>query len=167
MKTVAARLSELKQQISNCIDSGNTTWQYRAEGEFDQLMRTAPSGSGFDSGTLLELATDNTLIFNTSFHHMNDHGMYIGWTHHRIVVKAIFNGFDLRVTGKDKRDIKEYIGEVFYQWLSTEVLTGMSKQMQKEEKKKTAGKPKVLDYKPKGYEIEEKLPALEHKGETK
>jgi hypothetical protein len=165
MKTVATRIYELKQQITNCIDSGNLTWQYRAEGEFDQLMREAPSGSGFDSGTLLELATDNTLIFQTSFHHMNDNGMYIGWTHHRVVVKAVFGGISLRVTGENKRDIKEYIGEVFYHWLNTEVLTGMTPQLQREEKKRTAAKPKVLDYKPdnmgKATKTKE-LPALEH-----
>jgi hypothetical protein len=169
MKTVATRLSELKQQISNCIDSGNLTWQYRAEGEFDQLLREAPSGSGFDSGTVLELATDNTLIFQTSFHHMNDNGMYIGWTHHRVVVKAVFGGISLRVTGENKRDIKEYIGEVFWEWLNREVLTGMTPQLQREEKKRTAPKPKVLDYNPDKTKAKEpkQLPALEHKGEKK
>lgn len=162
MKTIATRLSELKQQINNCIDSGNLTWQYRAEAELNEMLKEAPSGSGFDAGTLLELATDNTLIFQTSFHHMNDHGMYEGWTHHHVVVKATFGGFDLRITGKNKREIKEYIGEVFYTWLSKEALTYLPKAIQKEEKKRTAPKPLILDYKPNKEETKQ-LPAIEHK----
>jgi hypothetical protein len=162
MKTVATRISELKQQIANCIDSGNITWQYRAEGELNELLKQAPSGSGFDSGTVLESATDSELIFNTAFHHMNDNGMYIGWTHHRVVAKAVFGGFSLRITGKDQRQIKEYIGEVFYHWLSTEVKDNRPKQLQQEEKVRTSRQPLVLEYQTDKNKTKE-LPAIEHK----
>jgi hypothetical protein len=166
MKIVATRLSELKQQIANCIDSGNTTWQYRAESELFQIMQDAPSGSGFDSGSSLDECSDSAMIFNTSFHHMNDHGTYTGWTHHRVLVRATFGGFDLRITGKNKNQIKEYIGEVFHTWLSTEVKDYRPKSLQNEEKKRTSAlKPLVLDYKHGEDKAKppKQLPAIEHK----
>lgn len=137
-KTIAARLSELKQQINNCIDSGNMTYQYRAEMELNEIMKSAPNGEwyGFskpgDMGnpqkpmgefdvTRLDHATDVLLIFNVSFHHMNINGLYTGWTHHRVLVGAAFNGFIMNVTGKDKAHVKEYIEKAFHEWLNREV----------------------------------------------
>jgi hypothetical protein len=82
-----------------------------------------PSGSGFDCGT--ELAFDEShgekLVFTTSFHHMNDTGYYDGWTEHTIVVTPSFSGFNLRISGRDRNDIKDYIHDVFSQALKTEL----------------------------------------------
>ena len=83
----------------------------------------APSGSGFDAGTTLneEKSTQNRLVFDTAFHHMDDHGGYDGWTEHQVIVTPdLIVGFDVRVTGKNKRDIKDYIGDVFRAWLDEE-----------------------------------------------
>jgi len=83
-----------------------------------------PSGSGFDSGTALDLTASrkDRLVFSTSFHHMNDGGMYDGWTSHDVIVKPdLAWGFDLRITGRDRRDIKEYIAEMFTEALRQEV----------------------------------------------
>ena len=48
----------------------------------------------------------------THFHHMNDGGFYDGWTEHSVVVTpSLVYGFDTRITGRDRNDIKNYIGE--------------------------------------------------------
>ena len=49
---------------------------------------------------------------------MNEYGAYVGWTEHDVIVTPAFDGFNLRVTGRDRNQIKEYIGDVFHTWLS-------------------------------------------------
>jgi hypothetical protein len=48
---------------------------------------------------------------------MNGDGYYDGWTDHTVIVTPTFSGIDITVTGRDKNDIKNYIGEVFYDCL--------------------------------------------------
>lgn len=76
-----------------------------------------PSGSGFDTGTHLDwdLSKPEKLVFNTEFHHMNDAGYYDGWTSHSVIVTpSLITDFKLRVTGVNRRDIKDYIGDTFH-----------------------------------------------------
>lgn len=89
----------------------------------DKLDKEMPSGSGFDRGTTLDVAksTSNKLIFVTSFHHMDDNGYYDGWTDHKVTVTALFDGFEVAVSGSNKRDIKDYIADTFHYVLSEEV----------------------------------------------
>ena len=50
---------------------------------------------------------------------MDEHGGYDGWTEHKIIVTpSLVYGFELRVTGKDRNDIKDYIAEVMHGALS-------------------------------------------------
>jgi len=75
-----------------------------------------PSGSGIDAGckVLVEESNENRLVIKTAFHHMNEVGYYDGWTHHKIIVTpSLIHGFDLRITGRDKNGIKEYLGQLF------------------------------------------------------
>lgn len=88
----------------------------------DTIMQTAPSGSGIDSGTQLDedKSSANRLVFLMPFHHMNENGMYDGWTEHTCIVTPIFGGFDVRITGRNRNGIKDYLGEVYQYWLSQE-----------------------------------------------
>jgi hypothetical protein len=82
-----------------------------------------PGGSGFDRGTQMDLEQSHAekLVFTTSFHHMNDGGYYDGWTEHTIVVTPSFSGFNLRISGRNRNDIKEYIHDAFSMALQTEL----------------------------------------------
>lgn len=115
-------LASAVQARLNCIASNNTDWRDRHEDRIESLVKMKmPSGSGFDSGTTIDLdkSTGNRLVFFTSFHHMNDAGMYDGWTEHTVTVTPSFvGGFDLHVTGRNRNDIKDYIGETFSHALS-------------------------------------------------
>jgi hypothetical protein len=51
---------------------------------------------------------------------MNTHGYYEGWTEHKVIVTPSWHGFNIRVTGKDKNQIKEYITETFHYVLNEE-----------------------------------------------
>lgn len=84
-----------------------------------------PSGAGFDAGTKLDLgrSTGEKLVFTTSFHHMDEHGGYDGWTEHTITVKPSMQfDFDLKVSGRDRNGIKDYIAEQFDYTLGEEYL---------------------------------------------
>jgi hypothetical protein len=112
-----AELSSCVIARLNCIESGNTIWESNHTERAESLVREhMPSGSGIDSGMLLDLdkSTGERLVFNFSFHHMNDTGMYDGWTEHSLIVTpSLTRGFDMRITGRDRRSIKEYLYDVF------------------------------------------------------
>lgn len=77
-----------------------------------------PSGSGFDSCTQIESVTHHRVVFKTAFHHMDDGGFYDGWTEHRVTAEAdLALGFTVRVSGKNRNGIKDYIADTFYAYL--------------------------------------------------
>ncbi len=88
----------------------------------DRCMEGSPSGSGFDNGTRFDLEESSDgkrLVFETGFHHMDEHGCYDGWTHHRVILYPEFSGYRVRITGRDRNFIKEFIEESFRLWLDS------------------------------------------------
>jgi hypothetical protein len=82
-----------------------------------------PSGSGIDCGTELDRAAckPGKLVFTFSYHHMNEAGMYDGWTEHTLIVTPSFDGIDLRITGRDRNQVKEYLYDIYHNDLTQEV----------------------------------------------
>ena len=116
-------ISSALAAIKNCVIHKIETWLNKHEIRLDDLMTDAPSGGGIDSGTeLAESSTSERLVFELGFHHMDLHGYYTEWTKHTVIVKgSLLFGTDLRITGRDKDDIKDYLGEVYHLWLDEEV----------------------------------------------
>jgi len=109
--------------MRNCGERyGNAEWQKRHLGQLRALVSEhMPSGSGFDNGTELELedSRPDRLCFKTSFHHMDNLGSYSGWTEHRVIVAPSFvYEMELKVTGRDRNGIKDYIAQAFEAALS-------------------------------------------------
>lgn len=106
----------------NCEARGNDEWLERWTDTIAEIMDSAPSGSGFDNGTQLDEEKSNRskLVFHTSYHHMNEAGYYDGWTDHTITVVPTLVGTEYKVSGRNRNDIKDYIGDVFASWLSEE-----------------------------------------------
>ena len=117
-------IARKNQAIFNCEKSGNLTWQLNHKNAIlDLVHETAPSGSGIDCGTKIELAdcTENKLVFLCQFHHMNDNGFYDGWTEHKVIITPdLASGFNIRITGRDRNQIKEYLYDVYSEWLNEE-----------------------------------------------
>lgn len=107
--------------IDNCRVARLDDWLERHTETLEAFMRNgAPSGSGFDDGTRLDLECSNArrLVFVTAFHHMGEHGSYDGWTEHTVTVRpSLALGFELTISGRDRDGIKEYIADVFHNWL--------------------------------------------------
>lgn len=111
------------QAIKNCEKSGNTEWSDKHRIQLRNLLDMMPSGSGIDDGTKLEedLCAPNKLVFTFGYHHMNEAGMYDGWTDHALTVTPSFDSINMKISGSNRNDIKEYLYEVYYYALMREV----------------------------------------------
>lgn len=117
-------LAQLLVARKNCERAGNAEWLGKHSERIAALVERMPHGSGFDAGTTLDMerSGEAILVFNTSFHHVDENGSYDGWTGHRVtVLPSLAFGVQIRVSGQDRNDIKSYISECFHQALTTEV----------------------------------------------
>lgn len=92
-------------------------WEQICQDRIDKLVKEyMPSGSGIDMGTGFDwyASKPNKLVFNFSYHHMDEHGFYDGWTDHKcIVTPSLAWGFDIKITGRDRNQVKEHLHECF------------------------------------------------------
>lgn len=123
LNTIVRRISAELARLANCekaLDNGQDHHRVNRDdalAKLDELQSLLPSGSGFDAGTQIDLerSTPEKIVFNTSFHHMDEAGFYSGWTEHTVTVRPSFLwDFDIHVSGRDKNGIKEYIAETFH-----------------------------------------------------
>ncbi len=83
-----------------------------------------PSGSGFDSGTVIDIenSTEDRLVIGSAYHHMNDYGEYCGWSHFKVIVTFDDKGhkiddIEIPIYGNPDDTMRDmdidYWGEVF------------------------------------------------------
>ena len=122
---VLARKNCMSKKKGHLNDDERAKWKLHHELKVVDLVRNKmPSGSGIDCGTTInwDLSTEEKLVFHTSFHHMNDAGIYDGWTDHDVYVKpSLFCGITLLITGTDRNQIKDYLHDIFRDCLEQEV----------------------------------------------
>jgi hypothetical protein len=122
---VYQQISRSLQAMLNCVDMGKTEWQTRHMQCILQIVKsTAPSGSGIDCGTVIDLdnSKPDRIVLVCQFHHM-DNGFYNGWTSHNIIITpALDNDFNLRITNRDRNQIKEYLTEIYSEWLNETIV---------------------------------------------
>lgn len=110
-------LARLLLARATCERTGNHEWRARHSQRVCMLAGSMlPSGGGFDNGCILILedSRPDRLVFTADYHHMDDEGFYCGWSDHKVVVTpSLAFGFKLRVTGKNWRDVKDYIHQCF------------------------------------------------------
>jgi hypothetical protein len=111
------------EAIKSCIKTGNKEWENKHGEILDSIEKDLPRGSGIDAGTTIdrEQTTRNKIVLNTAFHHMDTNGYYDGWTEHTVIVTPSFDGIDIRITGRNRNDIKDYLHEIFDDALSQHV----------------------------------------------
>jgi hypothetical protein len=92
-------------------------WQDKHTETIQMLVKAhMPSGSGFDSGTKIDLERSHAdkLVFTTAFHHMNENGYYDGRTEHTVTVTpSLADEFNIRISGRNRNDIKQVIYDSF------------------------------------------------------
>lgn len=75
------------------------------------LQKWLPSGSGFDNGTQIESITTSKIVLLTSYHDMDDSGYYCGWYDYTVRVSSDLLGPIVKVTGSNKRGLRDYVAE--------------------------------------------------------
>lgn len=118
------KLARLIHALDTCTKSDNFMWAGKHEEAINLIMRDAPSGSGIDAGTkiLTGKSTSEKIVLFSQFHHMNDGGYYDGWTEHEVwVLPSLMFGMTLKLTGRNRNDIKDYLYDVYHSWLTEEV----------------------------------------------
>lgn len=116
METINIKsLSSWIQARKNCLTSGNTEWYNKWDDRINEECKKLPSGSGIDAGMklLTDDCTDKKIIFSFGYHHMNENGFYDGWTEHRLIITPAFGDLDLRITGRDRYNTKDYLYDLF------------------------------------------------------
>ena len=118
------KFASLLLAIDNCEKAGNTEWADRHAQKFADLMNQyMPDGSGFNSGTELDDSSrPDRLIFTTTYYHSDEHGSITSCTDHKIIITpSLVYSYNMRVTGRNKNDIKSYITDLFTDALDTEI----------------------------------------------
>lgn len=124
---------KLYQKLAQHIEHGNA--MENAPGKYPQaqdifdkteeeIKKALPSGSGFDDGIKLDYTNSKSgrIVLNANFHHIHDNGYYCGWSYHNIIITPSLEwGFYVKVTGTDKRNIKEYITNFAYDFLNSNI----------------------------------------------
>jgi hypothetical protein len=111
MAELYAEISSLVIAIENCRASGNAEWKRKHEDWIaDLVFRYMDRRTKLD----LNMSLPDKLVFRGSYHHMNDAGYYDGWTDHDVIVRpSLFHGFTLKITGRDRNEIKDYLYDIF------------------------------------------------------
>jgi hypothetical protein len=124
-RTLAAEIAQCVDAWKNCQKSGLTEWESKWDDRITVLERQLPSGSGIDCGTKIDRdrTTRERVVLTFSFHHMDENGYYDGWTEHTVVITPSFSGLDLRITGRDRNYIKEYLYQTYEYELSRVIET--------------------------------------------
>jgi hypothetical protein len=124
MTTVIKRIAQLCVAIKNCEERGNTHWEIIHKQTLDDLVKSyLPSGSGFDSGTEVDIVntTSKKVVLKASFHHMKE-GMYIKWTDHTVTITPDFTrDYDIKISGPNYKEFRDYTYDLFNDILGREV----------------------------------------------
>lgn len=120
MKTLISLIAK------NCewLKTVNENYLDLCESRINKLESLLPSGSGIDCGCKIDREKSGLkkVIINLSFHHMNNGGYYDGWTEHKIVITPNLSEYpDIKITGRNRDEIKGYLYDIFSDCLLTEV----------------------------------------------
>jgi len=120
--TMAIRRTNVIDEISGCIEmvkratlNNSPIWKQSAQERLKHLEDCLPSGSGIDCGTKIDIeaSTQNKIVLFVEYHHMNDGGFYDGWTAHTITITPTFHSYEMKISGRNRNNIKDYLSDVY------------------------------------------------------
>jgi hypothetical protein len=118
------RLAGTVDAYHNCIKADNDFWEKHEELVLQLVNGCLPHGSGIDSGVIFdfEKSSGKKLVFHFSYHFMDENGYYNGWEDYTLTVTpSLISDFELRITGKNRDDIKDYFYQIFEYDLSRNI----------------------------------------------
>jgi hypothetical protein len=125
MKKLIVQINSLLMARKECQRTGNAWFDEHTRKLHEIEEKYLPHGSGIDAGCKIDMenSTGNKIIINFAFHHMNQAGYYSGWTEHSLICTPTFEGFRMRITGRDKNYVKDYLYDTFDSILNKEIET--------------------------------------------
>lgn len=134
MTKLYSKLASTIQARLNCIKAGNAEWEEKHSGYIEDMASNyLPRGSGIDSGCQVDLdrSTGERIVILSSFHCMNDNGIYYdGWGDFTVTITAsLTRGIDVDVKSRNnsnyilfrKHDLGDYLQQTFDYALRQEV----------------------------------------------
>jgi hypothetical protein len=119
--SLIVQIARTLEAHANCVKNNNTEWKIRWEEKLVELEGKLPHGSGVDNGVEIDMSsTADKIVLTVSFHHMDENGFYDGWTDHKAIVRPSFGGINIKITGKNRNEIKEYLADLFHHVLTSE-----------------------------------------------
>jgi len=110
-----AKTADWVERLQNTsLKDVKLNWLAIAETRLEHYVNMLPSGSGIDCGSKIVDASKSKIVIQADYHHMDEHGCYCGWSHHTIVVTpSLIDGFEIKVTGRNRNEIKDYLAETY------------------------------------------------------
>lgn len=115
----------LVQHIASSIDAyklccekpdAYPEWKARHLATAKAAVACLPSGSGIDQGPTLDIDASNAekICLDLSYHHMDEHGGYDGWTDHTVTVRpSLIHTVKLTISGRDRNATKDYLYDAY------------------------------------------------------
>ena len=111
--TLVSALINTSKLIDNYKSSDHTDWAAFHEEKLAKLCRDhLPRGIGV-FGVSVAATTDTKAVFYCLYRHTDKHGYFVCNTAYRIVVRPTFTGLAIRVLGRNKYNVKEYLADQF------------------------------------------------------
>jgi hypothetical protein len=114
--TCAMELASACGAYKRCVEAGNNEAMEIHHKTVLWIERQfLPSGNGIDCGCKVDIlaSNDEKIVIACEYHHMNDNGMYDGWTTHQILVRPAFRGLKICVRGQNRQYVHDYLYGVF------------------------------------------------------
>jgi hypothetical protein len=127
-----SELANAIQARKNCeahaarhCDGDSTDWKHIYTQNIHALEHLLPHGSGIDNGCKVDLdrSHGDRLVIHFGYHHMDSNGMYAGWSEFTAIVTPSFSGIHIRITGRNRNNIKDYLYDTFYDGLRAVIIS--------------------------------------------
>lgn len=105
------------QIARNCewLKTVNEQYKNQCLDNIEKLEKRLPCGSGIDSGCKIDADNSgiNKVIITFGYHFMNENGYYDGWTDYKLIITPAFLGINMKIAGKNRQGIKDYLYDLF------------------------------------------------------
>ena len=112
---------KLYQKIARVASQKN--WAKRTK-ELSLLQELLPNGKGIREreglAVILLESTKKRIVIDTTYWHKNNSDV---WTSHQVIITPSFEGeINIRITGKNKDNVKDYLYDIFREALMSEIV---------------------------------------------
>lgn len=96
------KLASTLQAMKSCKESNNQEWYEKHKAVAEELVEKLPHGSGIDAKNVIDpdRCRKDLIVIESSYHCMNDVGMYDGWIDFEVWIRPSFSGIDIDVKGR-------------------------------------------------------------------